>query len=389
METRARSVALWLVWVLATGALVACSSGSAGSRSPGLSGAGSSSANGNPDGGTVAPGTSTPGTLGGGAVSTGGGSGAATPVGTASPWTDLPCPEIALTGGAASSPGGTAQMGGSAHFTSAGGIALDTSVPVPAPPAIPSVPASATSVNGAALSADVTRSGLPSRSPEWWTPAGNDTVRRITAGATSIISGTLRGADLGVSRQGFDIEAPGHTVYVTGTVDSSGGSGQAGGPLTIVADQVVVTGKLSTAGGAGAQPGAGRGYDHQDDVGGRGWPERWIRSGGDANGGDGATGARAGDVTDRGGRRYGGHRIGSSPGWRGRVVGGQRAGGAAGRAGHRLRRNADLAGSARRSRRRRARPRRRRNRRGGRGGYPHRRRQHRPEGDQRSRSDCC
>lgn len=128
MERRGRAVRGW-VWVsvLMTGASAACGGGSAASRSPGLSGAGSSSAPGNSDGGAVPPASSTTGNLGGGAVSTGGGSGSVAPVGTASGWTGLAVAEIALIGGAASSPGGTAQMGGSAHLTSAGGIALELS----------------------------------------------------------------------------------------------------------------------------------------------------------------------------------------------------------------------------------------------------------------------
>ncbi|MFL5303946.1 MAG: hypothetical protein ACJ8F1_01985 [Polyangia bacterium] len=126
--------------------------------------------------------------------------------------------------------------------------------------------------------------------------SNTDPVRHITAGGDIFISGTLRGGDLGASRQGFDIEAPGHTVYISGTVDSSGATGQAGGAVTIVADQIVVTGKVSTAGGAGAQPGAAGPVTVKTTS------AVWLAgtldtSGGDATGGDNVTGAGAGDVT--------------------------------------------------------------------------------------------
>ena len=277
MEAVGRSVARWMVVsVLAASALAGCGGGSASSN-----GAATSNGSGNPDGGA-----------------SNGGSGK-TAVGATSLWTDLPVAEIALIGGAASSAEGTAQAGGSARLISAGGIALDSSLSPPQAPAIPSAPTGAMSLSGSALNADVSAPGAVAISGTVQS-AGSDGVRHITAAGDVMISGTLRAADLGTNRQGFDIEAPGHTVYVSGTVDSSGGSGQGGGPLTIVADQVVVTGHLSTAGGAGAQPGAAGAITINTTA------AAWLTgtldaSGGDADGGDGATGARAGDVTIAGG----------------------------------------------------------------------------------------
>jgi hypothetical protein len=87
---------------------------------------------------------------------------------------------------------------------------------------------------------------------------GSDGVRQITSGADIFVDGTLRTADLGASRQGLTLNAPAGTVYVTGTIDTSGapGAGQAGGALTIVAHRLVVTGKLLTTGGDGDTAGA-------------------------------------------------------------------------------------------------------------------------------------
>jgi hypothetical protein len=63
----------------------------------------------------------------------------------------------------------------------------------------------------------------------------------------------LRSADLGASRQGLVLSAPAGTVYVSGTVDTSGtdGAAQAGGPITITALRVVITGRLDSSGGDG------------------------------------------------------------------------------------------------------------------------------------------
>ena len=274
MEAVGRSAARWMVVsVLAASALAGCG-GSKASNS-----AASTSSTGNPDGGPAS-------------------NGGKAPVGAASLWTDLPVAEIALIGGTASSAGGMAQAGGSARIISAGGIALDSSLSPPQAPAVPA-PSGAMSLSGSALNADVSAPGAVTISGMVQS-AGSDGVRHITAAGDIIITGTLRAADLGTSRQGFDIEAPGHAVYISGTVDSSGSSGQAGGPLTIVADQVVVTGTLSTAGGAGAQPGVAGTITIKTTA------AAWLAgtldaSGGDANGGDGATGARAGDVTIAGG----------------------------------------------------------------------------------------
>ncbi len=346
-----------MISVFTTGTFAACSGGSSGSRSPGINAAGSTSGTGSPDGG---------------AASTSSGSAF---------WPDLPIAEIALTGGAASSGGGIAQAGGTARFISSGGIALGSSLPAPQPPALPPAAAGAMSVSGSALAADITApAGLVV--PEMVQSSGTDTIRHITAGGDVVISGTLRAADLGTSRQGLDIEAAGHTVYISGTVDSSGAKGQAGGPVTIVADQVVVTGKVSTAGGAGAQPGTAGAVTIKTTS------AVWLAgaldaSGGDASGGDGMTGGRGGDLTISAGGDIALAGTLRVRGGAGASSAGNAQGGAAGAVEYRLFRRADVAGRAGCARRRGDGQGSRRSRRGGRGRDPHRRRDDAAEGDQR------
>ena len=87
-------------------------------------------------------------------------------------------------------------------------------------------------------------------------------VATLAASAGDLfVTGSLRSADLGASRQGLVLSAPAGTVYVTGTVDTSGadGAGQAGGPITINALRVVITGRLLSAGGDSEQTGGAGG----------------------------------------------------------------------------------------------------------------------------------
>jgi hypothetical protein len=279
MEGRVTAMrGLLSVCVLVAGGLAACGGGAAANRG----GSGGSDV-GSPDGG---------------AASSSGSGGRVGPVGTASPWSDLPQAEIALIGGSAASSGGTAQAGGSVHVTSAGGIALDPSL---SPPQTPAGPSGGMSISSSDLGSDLNASGGITVSGTVQS-GGKDAVRKISASGDVVISGTLRGADLGGSRQGFDIEAPGHTVYVSGTIDTSGGSSanQSGGAVTIVADQVVVAGKLLSGGGGGSSPGAAGAISIKAamaaSLGGT-----IDASGGDASGGASTTGARGGDVTITGG----------------------------------------------------------------------------------------
>jgi hypothetical protein len=94
--------------------------------------------------------------------------------------------------------------------------------------------------------------------PQAITAGGTDGVRVITSGTDIFVDGTIRTADLGGARQGLTLNAPSGTVYVTGTIDTSGasGTGQAGGALTITARSLVMTGSLVTKGGGGANAGA-------------------------------------------------------------------------------------------------------------------------------------
>jgi hypothetical protein len=127
---------------------------------------------------------------------------------------------------------------------------------VPATPAAASEPPGATVVTSASLGADISAPSAIAVDATV-TSGGSDGVRQIASGADIFISGTLRAADLGQARQALALKAPNGTVYVTGTIDTSGaaGTGQAGGALTIVARQLVVTGSILTAGGDGATAG--------------------------------------------------------------------------------------------------------------------------------------
>jgi hypothetical protein len=175
-----------------------------------------------------------------------------------SPTAALPTTEIALMGGPSAAPGGVGQGGGALHVVSAGGITFDPGAPAAAVPSIPDAPASAMAIGSADLSSDVSAAGsivvsgtVSSRGP--------DAIRRITAAGDVYIAGTLRAADLGGSRQGFDIEAPGHTIFVAGAVDASGAGGQAGGAVTLHADAIVIAGTVDVSGGDASAGGGAAG----------------------------------------------------------------------------------------------------------------------------------
>jgi hypothetical protein len=166
-------------------------------------------------------------------------------------------PAVNLQGGSAPAAGGLAKNGGDVHLVAKGGIALDPGAAVPAVPAAGAAPAGTMALDAAALAADVSTAASVVLEGNV-TSSGGEPVRTITAGGDIYVRGTLRGADLGGARQGLTLRADGGTVYVIGTVDTGGaaGMGQAGGPLTIIAKQVVVTGKVVTAGGDGPAAGA-------------------------------------------------------------------------------------------------------------------------------------
>jgi hypothetical protein len=169
---------------------------------------------------------------------------------------DPPAPEVNLSGGAASSPGGQAQGGGNAHLVSAGGITIGSAFQPPAAPGNMQSPSGAMALSSQTLGADVQASGSVSVAG-MVSSSGSDGIRQIVAGGDIFVDGTLRTADLGATRQGLVLQAPNGSVYVSGSIDTSGsGSGQAGGSLTITAQQVIVLGTLTTAGGGGPSGGS-------------------------------------------------------------------------------------------------------------------------------------
>jgi hypothetical protein len=164
-------------------------------------------------------------------------------------------PELNVAGGAATSPGGQGQPGGTVHLLAAGDITFDPTAATPL--AVPQAPADATTVDAAALAADVNAPGAVVISGDV-TTSGGDAVRTISATGDLFVTGTLHAADLGGSRQGIDLKATG-TIYVSGAVDASGTSGGQGGALHLSANQIVITGKVLAAGGDGDTAGGAAG----------------------------------------------------------------------------------------------------------------------------------
>jgi hypothetical protein len=166
-------------------------------------------------------------------------------------------PEMNVSGGAATSPGGVGQVGGTVHLVASGDITVDA--PVQATPSAQAssmpptlqAPADAMTIDAAALAADVNVPGTAVISGDV-TTGGGDAMRTISASGDLYVTGTLRAADLGGARQGITLKATG-TIYVSGSVDASGaaGSGQGGGALNLTANQVQVMGKLLSSGGDG------------------------------------------------------------------------------------------------------------------------------------------
>jgi hypothetical protein len=138
-------------------------------------------------------------------------------------------------------------------------VSFDPMLPAAAAPSVPQAPADATSVDTAALAADVNTTGTAVIAGQADT-GGGEAIRTIAAGGDLYVTGTLRAADLGAGRQGLDLKATG-TLYVAGTVDASGASGtaQAGGAIRLSGNQIVITGKLLTAGGDGDLSGGSAG----------------------------------------------------------------------------------------------------------------------------------
>ncbi len=216
------------------------------------------------------------------------------PAGVSNP--PLTTPAVALEGGAATSAGGQAQAGGLAHLVSGGGITIGPDFQAPAMPASQSAPAGTSPLDPASLTADLNAPGSIAIIGNV-DSGGSDNVRNIVVAGDIFVAGTLRGADLASGRQGLSLKASG-TVYVSGNIDTSGtpGSGQAGGALTIVAQQLIVTGKITTAGGSGVTGGAA-GALTIDTTGGAYFGGTLDVSGGDAYGAPSATAGRGGDLT--------------------------------------------------------------------------------------------
>jgi len=208
----------------------------------------------------------------------------------------LTTPVVSLEGGAAPSAGGQAQAGGLVHLVSRGGITIGPDFQAPAMPASQPAPAGTAPLAASSLSADVNAPASIAIAGDV-DSGGGDAVRQITAAGDIFVDGTLRGADLGGARQGLSLKATG-TVYVSGNLDTSGapGAGQAGGALSIVAQQLIVTGKITTAGGSGVTGGAAGALTITTAAGAY-FGGTVDASGGDANGMQTVAAGRGGDLS--------------------------------------------------------------------------------------------
>ncbi len=195
---------------------------------------------------------------GGGAGGKSGNGGDGRPTG--SPWSELTEPVITVAGGSSRGSSGVGHDGGAIQIASRGGITVGPSASsVPPPPGSSPVPTNETVLTGA-LAADVTRAETIRVSGDLRLD-GADPIRTLTSTAGDvIIEGSLRAASLGSAAQSIALNAPAGTVFVAGSVDTSGADasrdvGDAGAALTITARQIVVTGRLAATGGPGASAG--------------------------------------------------------------------------------------------------------------------------------------
>ncbi len=198
------------------------------------------------------------GSAGGIGSQSGAGPDAGDPSEPGSPWTTLAPAEISVQGGTALAPGGQGQNGGLVHLVAAGDVSFDPTL-APAPTAIPSPPAGATSVAASALGADLSITGDAVVGSDV-TTSGSDPVRKISVSGDLYLTATLRAGDLSGARQALDLEVGG-TIYLGGALDASGapGTGEAGGAIRLVAGQLIVNGKVSSAGGDGTTSGGAAG----------------------------------------------------------------------------------------------------------------------------------
>jgi len=166
-------------------------------------------------------------------------------------------PALTVSGGAATVAGGQGQNGGVVHLVAQGDVAFG---PNPAAAQIPNPPSSAMAITADALAADLSIAGDAVVNGDV-TAGGADAVRKISVSGNLYVHGTLRGADLGAARQGFDLQAGG-AIYVAGTIDTSGaaGTGQSAGNVTMHAgSDVFLAGTVRMGGGAAKDGGAMQG----------------------------------------------------------------------------------------------------------------------------------
>jgi hypothetical protein len=165
---------------------------------------------------------------------------------TGSVWKELDPTSLNAGGGSADDPGGRGAPGGNVDVMTAGALSFGPSFNAPAD--APAAPAGATRISTLDADAVVTGPAVI----DGTVTVGGDGARRLTVqGGDLFVAATLRAADAGGAGRALTLEAPDGTIYVTGTIDTSGANTGAlpGGALSMTAARIVVTGTLATAGG--------------------------------------------------------------------------------------------------------------------------------------------
>ena len=161
-------------------------------------------------------------------------------------WKELDAASLNAGGGSADDPGGRGAPGGNIDLMTAGALSFGSSFSAPAD--APTAPAGATRISTLDADAVVTGPAVI----DGTVTVGGDGARRLTVqGGDLFVAATVRAADAGGAGRALTLEAPDGTIYVTGTIDTSGANtgALAGGALSMTAARIVVTGTLATAGG--------------------------------------------------------------------------------------------------------------------------------------------
>jgi hypothetical protein len=146
--------------------------------------------------------------------------------------------------------GGTGGTGGAGGTIFAAAV-LDLTVGVTVAPTTPTAPTAPTGADFGPIAGDISQAGSVFISSTVTNTAAGATLTITSTFGDIVISGSLTTFDQGVSRQNLLLSAPNGTVYVTGSVSTSGqdgsGTGDQGGNVTINTHRIVITGTIVIA----------------------------------------------------------------------------------------------------------------------------------------------